>query len=142
MKIICPVWRHEKQLLHKKIFIYFVKHSFSCSGICELCSTKVEDLAHVLLPRCVHLQERRTLLVEYWRSIDKTPACTILIENALSNNKPELFVQFVLDCSVLPDVILAAQKDETVLPTLFKLTRTWCYSLHRTRLKLLGRWSH
>ena len=44
----------------------------SCSGICELCSAETEDLAHLLLPRCVHLQERRTVLVEYWRSSEKT----------------------------------------------------------------------
>ena len=69
--------------------------------------------------------------------------CTEIFENILNNaaSNPKQWLQFVLDCSALPSVIVASQRDPTVLIFLFKATRTYCYySLHNTRLKLLGRW--
>jgi hypothetical protein len=52
-----------------------------------------------------------------------------------------LFCQFLLDCSVLPEVIAAVQKQgEDILSHLFAITRIWVYTLHRDRLKILGRW--
>ena len=119
-----------------------LKHfSPSNTGICELCATEEEDLAHILIPRCPHLQDRRLLLVEYSRSVlHQSPTCTKILEDMLSCSNQDTLVQFLLDCSALPDVIRAAQLDNTVLPLLFKISRTWCYSMHRTRLKLLGRW--
>ena len=47
-------------------------------------------------------------------------------------------VQMILDPALVPKVISAAQKDETVLPLLLGVTTTWCYSLNRTIIKLLG----
>ena len=119
-----------------------LKHfSPSHSGICELCGLEMEDLTHLLVPRCPALAERGALLLEYSRSVlQKSPVCSSIFEAVLLCNE-ETRVQFVLDCSVLPLVITAAQHDKEVLSILFKVTRTWCYSLHRTRLKLLGRWS-
>ena len=114
----------------------------SHSGLCELCGLEIEDLSHLLIPRCPSLQERRVLLLEYSRTVlSGSTVCSTILENILTAEDEELFVQFLLDCSVLPPVISAAQLDKEVLPLLFKITRTWCYSLHRTRLKLLGRWS-
>ena len=53
-----------------------------------------------------------------------------------------LFSQFLIDCSVIPEVISLTQLLGTdALYNLFKVTRTWCYSLHRDRLKILGRWT-
>ena len=120
-----------------------LKHfSPSHSGLCELCGLEIEDLPHLLIPRCPSLQERRALLLEYSRTVlHGSTVCSTIFENILKAEEEELFVQFLLDCSVLPPVISGAQLDKEVLPLLFKITRTWCYSLHRTRLKLLGRWS-
>ena len=109
------------------------------TGICELCGSEEEDLSHILEPRCPLLMERRILLLEYARSIlQQSSTCSVIFEDILTTDN---FVQFILDCSVLPVVIHAAQHDKTVLPLLFKISRTWCYSMHRTRLKLLGRWN-
>ena len=57
------------------------------------------------------------------------------------NVSSRLFVQFLLDCSVIPDVIAAVQiHGQHILAKLFDITRVWVYALHRDRLKLLGRW--
>ena len=53
------------------------------------------------------------------------------------------FCQFLIDCSVLADVVRAVQLEgNAVLQHLFAITRTWVYSLHKERMKLLGRWNH
>ena len=119
-----------------------LKHfSPSNSGICELCGSEEENLTHLLIPRCPPLKERREVLVPYSRDILKnSPTGSEIFEQVLTDSNEELFVQFVLDCSVLPAVIRASQQDPSVLHLLLKICRTWCYSMHRTRLKLLGRW--
>jgi hypothetical protein len=117
-----------------------LKHfSTGHTGICELCGSEEEDLSHILVPRCPLLHERRNLLLEYSRTVlQQSSTCSTIFEDILPTDN---FVQFILDCSVLPVVIHAAQHDKTILPLLFKISRTWCYSMHRTRLKLLGRWN-
>ena len=53
------------------------------------------------------------------------------------------FCQFLIDCSVLADVVCAVQLEgNDVLQHLFAITRTWVYSLHKERMKLLGRWNY
>ena len=110
------------------------------SGCCELCGLELEDLEHLLVPRCPALQERRRLLLDYMSSVlSKSEACAMIFEKMKERNEIQ-WVQFVLDCSVIPEILNAAQKDPSIYPLIYKATRTWCYSLHRTRLKLLGRW--
>ena len=110
------------------------------SGICELCGVELEDISHLLVPRCSALQDRRILLIEYaFGILEQYPVCHAIFENILTCNEEEQ-VQFFLDCSVIPSIIRAAENNKCVLPLLLKVCRTWCYSLHRTRLKLLGRW--
>ena len=119
-----------------------LKHfSPNVSGVCELCMLEEEDLTHILLPKCPLLHERKAVLIEHSRNILKdNQHCTELFEAVLLDDNPDNFVQFILDCSTIPAVIRASQLDRNVLKLLFKICRTWCYSLHRTRLKLLGRW--
>ena len=113
----------------------------SNSGECELCGHHLEDLPHFLVPRCPQLQERRTSLLTYWFYIlEQSDNCSFIVHEILESEDDNLLVQFVLDCSVLPQVILASQDNPNVLPLLFKITRTWVYSLHRTRLKLMNIW--
>ena len=115
----------------------------SCSGLCELCGDEPEDLPHILLPRCPLLQDRKDALLQYWRTVlKKSPSASAVVEDILASNDDEKLLQLVLDCSVLPEVTLASEDDDSVLPLLSKITRTWCYSLLRTRLKILGRWTY
>ena len=120
-----------------------LKHfSPSHNGDCELCGQELEDLPHLLLPRCPHLLERKALLVEYANTVlSSSKVCLSIFTNILDNGDEDERVQLFLDCSAIPCVISANQADRTVIPLLFRVTRTWCYSLHRTRLKLLNRWT-
>ena len=73
-------------------------------------------------------------------AVENPIVAEILFKYTNPNNP--LFFQFLLDSSVIPEVINAVQlHGEQVLYLIFKVSRTWCYSLHRKRLKLLGRWN-
>ena len=51
-------------------------------------------------------------------------------------------VQFILDCTVLPEVITLRQKmGKSVHDSLLYLTRTLCFSVYKARQKLLGKWN-
>ena len=113
----------------------------SNSGQCELChGGEAEDLAYLLVPLC--LTECAQVLKLHMRDVLKhSEKCTGLLDPILTGSEADqiLWIQFVFDCSVLPPVILTAQSDPAILGYLFHALQTYCYSLHRTRLKLLGR---
>ena len=93
------------------------------------------------LVHCFSLAQRREVLFEYWDTISaKDDVCGYIITN-IKLAPTEVFVQFLLDCSALPEVAsLAAIHGNHLLATLFKLTRTYCYSIHRERMKILNLW--
>ena len=102
----------------------------------------VEDEEHILL-HCGSLAPTRSSLAEFTTAFCKTNPLLEHILLTYTNPKHPDYSQFLVDCSVLPEVISLTQYfGEFLLFKLFKITRTWCYSLHRDRLKLLGRWSH
>ena len=108
------------------------------SGLCELCGEELEDLPHILLPRCPHLQDRADILLRFANdSLQKTNAGE-LFSRIMNSEDDTKKVQMLLDPAAVPEIICAAQRDETVLPLLLGVTSTWCYSLNRTRSKLLG----
>ena len=120
-----------------------IKHFFpTATGICELCDAELEDIEHILLPKCPLLLEKKGHLLQYARdklaAAAAPPECASIFEAAISHENPEKTVQFFLDPSALPEVIQASRMNENILPTLFRITSTWCYSLHRLRLQLLG----
>ena len=100
----------------------------------------VGDIQH-LLTDCSTLSTRRTILFEYWDIIaSKNPLCINII-NTIKSGPQDQLLQFILDCSTIPDVIrLVESNGEEVLTPLFKMSRTFCYSIHRERLKILNRW--
>ena len=69
------------------------------------------------------------------------PYISEIVGTYLYSVNPKVVMQFILDCSVLPMVISAYQvHGPTVHAHLFKITRMWCRSLHRDRLRALGRY--
>ena len=111
--------------------------------LCPSCSGHEvpEDIEHILL-HCGSLSPARLVLstftAEYCK---KHPHLADILLSFTNPNHPD-FIQFLLDCSSIPQVILFSQEHgREALYHLFKVTRTWCYSLHRNRLKLLGRWT-
>ena len=116
------------------------------SGCCLLsqdCSSSVEDLEHILR-HCTALDPTRAKLTTFsLKYCDKTPNhVASLITKFLIDPNPE-FCQFLLDCSTIPEVIKTCDVfGRSVLNELFNVTRTWVYTLHKDRLRKLGRWRH
>ena len=85
------------------------------------------DLQHHLV-HCPSLSSRRALLFDYWDMVSiSNPHCQLILKR-MKTTEPEEFLQFVLDCSVIPEVISAAQLyGQEIYNILFKSTRTYCY---------------
>ena len=100
----------------------------------------VGDLVHLLV-HCPVLAERRAAIFDYWDTLAAdSPPCLEILQLAKSG-PTTTFMQFILDCSVMPQVILAKQiHGDSVHNILFKASRTYCYSIYRERLKRLGQW--
>ena len=109
----------------------------TCTGL-----KKSEDIEHILV-HCGSLSTTRTGLILFTEKYGSDlPAVVKEILSTFCNLSHPNFVQFLLDCTVLPKVISAVQlHGECILNPLLRVTRSWCYSLHRERLKLLGRWT-
>ena len=110
-------------------------------GICLLspgCHDISEDVPHIL-QGCVALHETRVMLLKYTRKYceDVPPYISDLIMTNTDVSSPE-FCQFLLDCSTLPNIIRATQEHDATNG--FNVTRTWVYTIHKKRLKLLVRW--
>ena len=109
-------------------------------GHCLLpsCHLQCEDLPHILLV-CPSLQEARDRVKSLWIDhLKDMPDIGNIVTKHMSNNDHHA-VQLIVDPSVIPEVIrLTQEQGDIVLNTLFYLTRTFCYSVHVSRLKLLG----
>ena len=132
-------WRYRTERLAR----YWSKNPH---GVCLLPSCLAsgvhETLTHILL-ECPSLNPARcnlqTFTVCFMQQLP-SDIQEILSEYCapLHSRSP----QFLVDCSSLPEVIQAVQKSgDSVLHHLFRVTRTWCYTLHKERLRLLGRWN-
>ena len=114
-------------------------------GFCLIClkfnREEIEDLGHLLI-RCAGLTEqRRRLFLFTSKFATENPALQPIINEYLFSCNDDVRITFLLDCSTLPMVISARQVfGDIVHHLLFKLTRTWCRSIHRSRLRELGRW--
>ena len=120
--------------------------SLHTSEFCLLspsCSNSPEDIEHIL-NHCEALQPVRAKLqrfaMHYANNFDHIRP---IVKKYCDPFHPQ-FCQFLLDCSVLQDVIVAVQMNGhggDVLKHLFHITRTFVYNVHKTRMKLLGRWN-
>ena len=115
-------------------------------GVCQLsveCREKniLEDIPH-LLCHCPAFIQLRLNLQNFTRSYAsklQTEIRDLLCVKC--NPQHPSFIQFLLDCSVDPGVILLTQKYSCdILGQFFLVTRTWVFNIHRERMKLLGRW--
>ena len=109
--------------------------------ISPYCTNILEDLVHIL-KFCPALNATRLSLYDYTMSFANSLPMKLrnLICKKCDPSTPT-FVNFILDCSSDPDVILICQEEGFhILEPLFSVTRTWAFVIHRERLKLLGRW--
>ena len=101
-----------------------------------------EDVTHILTT-CPSLSITRARLKTIFISCGASnPTIKECIDSFLNSQDNLYKTHFLLDCSTIPDIIRVNHVcGFSTLGLLFKLTRTWCYALHRERLRLLGRWS-
>ena len=125
-QLLCSHWSHDNKV-----------------GFCLLspeCGT--ENIEHIL-EFCNALHETREKLKDYTFKYCKvvSPSTRKIVEEFCTPSSPD-FCKFLLDCSVLPPVITAVQVEGySVLSHLFDISRTWIYTLHKERMKRLGRWN-
>ena len=120
----------------------FVCHFTNYDGSCIICESNAPgDIIHLLLT-CPALKDTRDRLLKNLESnSDISDDVKTLIKISLQSTHTA--VQLLLDPSVLPSAISLKQtKKPLIFQHLFKFSRSWCYSVHKARLKLLGRWQN
>ena len=96
-----------------------------------------ESVEHILLDCPAYTPTRQNLITMCLGK--KDPVIHSLVCKYLFSSN---FIQFLLDCSVLPLVVHYAQvHGEGIYRDLFYLSRTWCFALHRERMKRLNKWN-
>ena len=119
------------------------KFSKENSPFCQLHpeTSTIGDLLHQLV-LCPVLAPHREQLFQFWDELSAPfPVCNILLRNAKTTNA-ENFLQFLLDCSTVPQVIEAASTyGDGIYDIIFKATRTFCYTIHRAKHQILDQWS-
>ena len=89
----------------------------------------------------IQTQERTWFHYADCRSLTN-PVAASIVAAILECNSSEKIMQFILDCSPLPEVILFAQQfGENIYCDLFYASRNWCFAIHREHYKRLGKWN-
>ena len=100
------------------------------------------SLKHLLL-HCSALSFTRSKLLSLCAMIaDEDDKLYEFINSVLMSScegSEHRMVQFLLDCTVMPEVVAMTQRSgEGLRDRLLYLGRTWCYSIHRERMNQLG----
>ena len=99
-------------------------------------------LSHILT-KCKDLEPARERVLSLWAAAAQdNPTIQPILTQYSTTTDTALFVQFLLDCTVLPEVIVQSQIEGKKFQAIFLyLTRTFCFSVHKSRLTLLGKWN-
>ena len=113
------------------------------SGHClaPTCRETPETLEHLLIS-CPYYYTTRVTLVKLWTQ-EPRPVLQTLLLTLLAGPASQL-LEFILDPAAHPQTIHLCQTfnhDQDILKIFCHLTRTWCFSIHKERLKLLKMWN-
>ena len=110
-------------------------------GNCTLCDEHVPGTIKHILVHCSTLSATRVHLLNKLKDYKISDISKSIINTIINSGNSEDLVQFLLDCSANPDVISATQMfGQELQEELFRFARSWCYTIHKTKLKLQGRW--
>ena len=110
------------------------------NGYCLLCPGEhIPGTIEHLLVTCQALDEKRLILFKFWKDQTEESCHLQNLLTVVHNQNIDNYVQFLLDPSVVPQVISGCQEKLFTIEEVFHLTRTYCYGIHRRRLQLLGR---
>ena len=112
-------------------------------GICPLCrivKPVLGTIEHILLNGgCPALVEARLSMLSFFQAYLVPRPYLFPIFLKLWGNDDSTTMQFILDCSVLPDIIkLNSDSENPIMCDIFYLTRTYVFKLFVTRRRLLG----
>ena len=112
-------------------------------GHCQAptCKETCETLEHLIIS-CPYYNKTRDNLVKLWTRPYNTTILSLLL--TILAGPPHQLLSFILDPAAHPHTIHLCQvynQNQDILKILFYLTRTWCYSIHKERLKLLKKWN-
>ena len=98
----------------------------------------IETPEHILLHCTAYSEKRETLLNISLKNLVSNGLAVQFLGSSETTNS----VQFLLDPTTIPEVIRASQiHGDYVINDILYLGRTWCFSLHRERLKRLCLWN-
>ena len=137
---ICKAVIQAKMLSGRYRTDQLVRHFSDNDWSCAICPSNVPgDLQHLLLT-CSALGDTRARLLRGLTSNSNMSEISKSVINSAFQSI-ETATQLLLDPSVLPTAISINQtQDPSIFNHLFRFSRSWCYSVHKARLKLLGRW--
>ena len=107
-------------------------------GLCRLpgCVNHEGSLTHILL-HCPALSESRHNMIKLWSAFMVSRPILLPIIHKYTIAEPTLHTQLLLDPSCLPLVISTEKAHPGTLRDCLYLGRTWCFSTHLARSKLL-----
>ena len=108
---------------------------------CSLCLNEADGSIEHILVLCQSLNHCRTNQFKLLEDrSDMNEISKIIIYNIYKKSVND-FTQLLVDCTTIPTIIDAYQTNGiSVLFDILKFARSWCFNVHVTRMKLLGRW--
>ena len=99
----------------------------------------VGSLEHLLL-FCPALRCTRAKLFKLCNKVSlESDELSRIINLVLYSGDQQTLMQFIIDCSTMPEVIKSAQTyGNHIRDRLMYIGRTWCYNIHRERMNQLG----
>ena len=93
-----------------------------------------------LLLRCPALSHTRSKLLSLcFRVAAEHDELYRIITCVLNSDSQVMIMQFLLDCTTMPEIIRAVQVfGSAIRDRLLYIGRTWCYNIHRGRMTQLG----
>ena len=138
---ICKAVIQAKMLSGRYRTDQLLRHFSDNDGSCSLCKNEdtTGSIEH-LLTQCPVLTDTRNGI---WENLSKNTHISEITKSLIhfyfrgsEINK----IQLILDPTVLPKVISTKQvKGPHIYNEILHFSRLWCYSIHKKRLKLLGR---
>ena len=109
-------------------------------GLCVLCpGLNIPGSLEHFMVTCSTLMPVRITILNYWYSYSEEDDILRKLLITKLRSPMQTLLQFLIDPSVDSDVIWGVQKKLINLEEIFKLTRSWCYSLNRKKLQITGK---
>ena len=97
-------------------------------------------LEHILL-HCPALSEARSKAIKLWSNFMVSHQYLFPVVSSFTLEGGSAHLQLLLDPSVIPSVIAENRVNPNFLPSCLYLSRTWVYTIHITRQRLLKIWN-